>query len=731
MPPLPVPYLREGDGNVFRYRVKGMHCASCIARIEQALGELPGVERVQVNLATKQATVWSNPAFDPRTPSQELASSGYDYHLIDHNRSGQETSQVWSEDARRQRARFLWSVGLGIPALVLDRLDAEGWLGGLLLVALTGAVVFGAGWPIHSSTWVQIKRWNVSMNTLISLGTLTALFASVWGLVADQATYFEAAIWITVLVLLGRALENRAHGRASQAVTRLLEIGAKEAMVRRSGQIKSIPVEELTVGDLMFVRPGAKIPADGIVKSGSSTVDQSTLTGEPGPVEKTVGDHVWGGTLNQHQLLEVEATVVGEGTVLAQVARLMEQIQGSKAPIQRLADQVSRFFVPIVLLLAVFTGIVWWWGSGEFTSALNAAVAVLVIACPCALGLATPTAILTGSGRGAELGILFKDAGVFEGSGKIDTVLWDKTGTLTTGTPKVVELTSHLDSIRLWQQAKPVVDGSDHPVAQAISDWITLEEADRIYATGTATEIETVPGQGVKGKVDDVWVFLGKPSYLAENGIEIPSNIQSSVDGHHRSGRTISLIGWEGKFQAMAVLSDTIRPQSEPAIEQLHKMGMRAVMVSGDHPTSAARIAAQLGIEQVEAGLLPGQKVKEVGKQQKQGRKVAMVGDGINDAPALVQADLGIAVGTGNDIAIEAGEVVLMSGNPELAVQAIRLARQTLRVIHQNLFWAFIYNAAAIPLAMVGLLSPVVAAAAMSFSSLSVVVNSLRLRRFN
>jgi heavy metal translocating P-type ATPase len=561
------------------------------------------------------------------------------------------------------------------------------------------------------------------MDTLISMGTLAAYGYSVWALFADEPVFFETAAMIVTLILLGRYFEARAKGRASNAIARLVELGAKEATVVRDGVERTVPADELAVGDRMIVRPGGKIPTDGVIREGRSSLDESMLTGESLPVDKQPGDLVYGATVNQQGALVVEATRIGSDTALAQIVRLVEDAQATKAPVQKLADRVSGIFVPAVIVVALLTFAAWMVVDGSVADALKAAVAVLIIACPCALGLATPTAIMVGSGRGAELGVLFKNAEAFERSGSLDRVVFDKTGTLTHGVMHLTDVAGDADLLVL---AAAVEARSEHPVGRAVADG--AEE--RGLELPPAAEVTGHPGMGVSGTVGDRRVWVGSEKLMAEAGLHVPATWSDHLADLERAGRTAFLAGWSGEVRGVLAVADTIRPTAAQAVAELHALQVKTALITGDNRRTADAIAAEVGIDRVMAEVLPGDKASEVARLQAEGEQVAFVGDGINDAPALTTADLGIAVGTGTDVAIEAGDVVLMSGDPEAVPTALRLADATFRTIRQNLFWAFAYNTAAIPLAALGLLNPMFAAAAMAFSSVSVVTNSLRLRRF-
>jgi copper-transporting P-type ATPase V len=570
------------------------------------------------------------------------------------------------------------------------------------------------------------------MDTLIALGTLAA-----YGFSADRVAfgsahaehYFDSAALIIAFLLLGRYFEARAKGRASRALRALLALGAKEARLLVDGEERTVPIDRVAVGDLLRVRPGEKIPVDGVVVDGASAVDESMLTGESVPVDKTPGDAVTGATLNAHGLLTVRATAVGADTALAQIVRLVEEAQGRKAPVQRLADRIAGVFVPVVLAVAALT-LAGWWISGRPGQGLVAAVAVLIIACPCALGLATPTAIMVGTGRGAALGILIKGGEVLERSKRIDTVVFDKTGTLTLGRMAVTDVVpaAGVDRADVSGRAAAVEEGSEHPVGRAI---VEGAKADGFGpAAATMTGFAALPGHGVRGTVDGAEVFVGRRTLLIEAGLTIPADLEAGAARLEEEGKTAVFAGWDGEARGVLAVADTVRPEAASVVADLRRLGIACVMITGDNRVTAAAIAGQVGIDRVLAEVLPSDKVDEVRRLQAEGRVVAMVGDGINDAPALVQADLGIAIGSGTDVAIESSDITLLSADLGGVPDAIRLSRRTFRTILQNLGWAFGYNVAAIPLAVAGALNPAIASAAMAFSSVSVVTNSLRLARF-
>jgi len=701
-----------------RLDVDGMTCASCAARIERKLNRLDGVEAT-VNYATEAAAV----TYDPSAVSVDdliaaVEKVGYHAALPDGTAPARDLAQAIKT---RLVVAVLLTAPLTVVAMV-PSLQFDGWE--WLALVLATPVVFWAGLGFHRATLLNARHLAATMDTLISVGTIAAWTWSAVVLVGgiDAHTYFEVAAVITTLILLGRWLELRARSRSGEAIRALLELGAKEARVVRDGQETLVPVDQLRVGDLFVVRPGEKLATDGVVVEGLSAIDQSMLTGEPVPVEAGPGAEVAGATINASGRLVVRATRVGADTALAQIARLVAEAQAGKAPIQRLVDRVSAVFVPVVLGISLLTLAGWLVTSGDVTDAFTAAVAVLIIACPCALGLATPTALLVGTGRGAQLGILIKGPEVLEQTRRVTTVVLDKTGTVTEGRMWVEEAipAEGADHEELFRLVGAAEAASEHPIAAAIA----AHAGEVVGRLPGVERFASQAGVGVEAVVDGRTVVVGRAVRL--DGVLAARAVEEEA-----RGRTVVPAEIDGVAAGIFVVADRVKPTSAEAIRELRELGLEPFLLTGDNERTARTVAGEVGIERVQADVLPGDKSAAVEALQAGGEVVAMVGDGVNDAPALAQADLGLAIGTGTDVAIEASDLTLVSGDLRAAVDAIRLSRRTLATIKGNLFWAFAYNVAAIPLAMAGLLSPVVAAAAMAFSSVFVVTNSLRLRRFH
>jgi Cu+-exporting ATPase len=730
--------------------IAGMTCASCAGRVEKRLNALDGVE-ASVNYATETASV----AYDPaRVAPEELVAAveeaGYSAALPV-PAEAPEAAAAPEDPARALGRRVLICAALALPVLAMSMIPAlqfDDWQW-LALQLATPVVIWGA-WPFHRAAWANLRHGTATMDTLISVGvlaawgwSLVALFALGAGdpgmrmsfdLVSDPGAgaehiYLEVAAAVTVFILAGRWFESRAKRRAGAALTALLELGAKDvAVLDPSGAERRVPIGELAVGDRFLVRPGERIATDGVVEVGSSAVDASLLTGESVPVEVGPGDEVAGATINAGGRLVVRATRVGADTALAQIGRLVSEAQAGKAPVQRLADRVSAVFVPVVIALSVATLAFWLANGAGATAAFTAAVAVLIIACPCALGLATPTALLVGTGRGAQLGILIRGPEILESTRRVDTVVLDKTGTVTTGRMALagVALAPGADRAEVLRLAGALEDGSEHPVARAIVAAARAEAGPLPAADAFASR----EGLGVEGMVEGRATVVGRPELLAEWGLELDPPLRAALEGARAAGRTAVAVAWDGEVRALLAVSDTVKPTSAEAVRALRELGLRPVLLTGDSDAAARAVGHAVGIDEVIAGVLPSEKADVIRRLQAEGRVVAMVGDGVNDAPALAQADLGLAIGTGTDVAIEASDLTLVSGDLRAAGDAIRLSRRTLRTIKANLFWAFAYNVVAIPLAAAGYLNPLIAGATMALSSAFVVANSLRLRRF-
>lgn len=724
--------------------IGGMTCASCAARIEKRLNRIDGVE-ASVNYATEKAHVEAASGVAVDDLIAEVVRTGYSAAL-----PREEEHADVDPAYRRLRMRLIVAATLAIPVIVLamaEPLQFRGWQWASLVLATP--VVSWAAWPFHRAAWLNARHRAVTMDTLISVGvtaaylwSLYALFfgtAGMWGMThAFRFTiergdglgsiYLEVAAGVTMFLLLGRFLEQRSKRHAGAALRALGELGAKDVSVLRDGVEERIPLGLLAVGDTFVVRPGEKIATDGIVSEGSSAIDASLLTGESVPVEVRRGDGVTGATVNVGGRLLVTATRVGADTQLSRMARMVEEAQSGKAEAQRLADRLSAVFVPIVFAISAITLVVWLLAGGGAAAAFTAAVAVLIIACPCALGLATPMALLVGTGRGAQLGVLIKGPEVLESTRRVDTIVLDKTGTVTTGRMTLMEVIpavgENVDEV--LRLAAAVEDASEHPIAQAI----VRGAVERLASIPGVGDFQNLQGRGVSGVVEAHAVIVGRPSLLEDWALRLDGDLAAAFDAAESDARTAVAVAWDGRVRGVVVVADQVRPSSAAAIAALRESGLTPVLLTGDNERSAHRVARELRIEQVRAGVLPEDKVSEILALQAQGKVVAMVGDGVNDAAALAQSDLGIAMGTGTDAAIEASDLTLVRGDLWGAVDAIRLARRTLGTIRGNLFWALAYNVAALPLAALGLLNPMLAGAAMAFSSVFVVLNSLRLRRF-
>ncbi|AXT86487.1 copper-translocating P-type ATPase [Aeromicrobium sp. A1-2] len=728
--------------------IAGMTCASCAMRIEKRLNKLDGVTAT-VNYATEKARVESTGPIAAELLIAEVEKAGYSAEVPRTAAEPTEETPVHDDPAREARTRLIVSAILSVPVIafaMVPALQFTYWQ--WLSLTLAAPVVVWGALPFHRAAWANLRHGAATMDTLISIGTLAAfswsVYALFWGSAGEPGMkhpfeltisrsdgsgniYFEAAAGVTTFILAGRWFEARSKRRAGSALQALLALGAKEVSVLRDGVEVRIPTDDLHAGDVFVVRPGEKIATDGIITDGSSAVDASMVTGESVPSEVVEGDRVVGGTVNTSGRLTVQATRVGAETQLAQMAQMVEDAQSGKAQAQRLADSISGVFVPIVIALAIGT-LGFWLGTGAGASAaFTAAVAVLIIACPCALGLATPTALMVGTGRGAQLGILIKGPEVLESTRSIDTVVLDKTGTVTTGrmTLQDVVVAAGEDRATVLRIAGALENASEHPIARAIADAAAAE----VGALPEVESFDNTEGLGVQGVVEGRAVVIGRAAFLADWSQHL-GDLEPALVAAESAGRTAVVVGWDGAVRGVLVVADTIKDSSADAVRQMRELGLRPVLLTGDNEPAARAVAAAVGIDEVHAGVLPRDKVEVIRQLQQQGRTVAMVGDGVNDAAALAQADLGLAMGTGTDAAIEAADLTLVRGDLHAVVDAIRLSRRTLGTIKGNLFWAFAYNVIGLPLAAAGLLNPMLAGAAMALSSVFVVSNSLRLRRF-
>ncbi len=725
------------------FAITGMTCAACSTRIEKGLNKLEGVTKASVNLALETASVEYSPSqIAPQDIMQRVEKLGYGAKLKSEEK--EEEQSYREKELSKQKGKFWFSFILSVPLLwamvshftftsfiPLPHMLMNPWV----QLALATPVQFVVGKQFYVGAFKALRNKSANMDVLVALGTSAAYFYSLYSSLkslgssahTDQLYYETSAILIT-LILLGKLFEANAKGRSSEAIKKMMGLQAKTAVVIRDGAEIEIPVEEVQKGEVIFIKPGEKVPVDGEIIEGQSALDESMLTGESVPVDKNIGDKVIGATLNKNGFLKIKATNVGRETALAQIIKVVEEAQGSKAPIQRLADYISGIFVPIVVGIALLTFFVWyiWIAPGEFAPALEKLIAVLVIACPCALGLATPTSIMAGSGRAAEFGILFKGGEHLEATHKIDTILLDKTGTVTNGTPELtdVRIAQGYEENELLQLVASAERLSEHPLAQALVAGIKnkgIEIQDPL-------SFEAIPGYGVKATVQERELLVGTRKLMNQYKVNIDTALEEMTN-LEREGKTAMLVALDGKYAGMLAVADTIKATSKEAVSTLKEMGLEVMMITGDNRQTAQAIAMQAGIEHVIAEVLPEGKAEEVKKLQQQGKKVAMVGDGINDAPALALADIGMAIGTGTDVAMEAADITLMRGDLMSIADAIEMSRKTISNIKQNLFWAMGYNTLGIPIAAVGLLAPWVAGAAMAFSSVSVVLNALRLQR--
>ena len=728
---------------VAEFRLEGMTCAACANRIEKGLNKLPGVTSATVNLALETARVEYTPGeVSPADIQNKVKQLGYKAHL---KREEADAGDPRQSEIRRQKQKLIFSALLSFPLLwsMAGHFSFTSWMyvpelfmNPWFQLLLATPVQFIIGRHFYVGAFKALRNGSANMDVLIALGTSAAYFYSLYltldwyamggDLRHGPALYYETSAILLTLVIMGKLFESLAKGRTSNAIRALMGLAAKTALVLRDGREITIPVDEVQVGDVVLVRPGAKIPVDGIVLEGVSSVDESMLTGESLPVDKKAGDPVFGATLNKNGMLRIQATKVGKETALAQIVKAVEEAQGSKAPIQRVADRISGIFVPVVVGIAVITFLAWYFFAdpGDLAQALESAIAVLVIACPCALGLATPTSIMAGSGRAAEMGILFKGGEHLELTHRIDTVILDKTGTVTKGKPELTDVLAQgdeTDFLRLVGAAEKI---SEHPLAEAIVNGIR----ERRIEMPDPQSFEAIPGYGVQAIVEGTEVLVGTRRLLEKFQVEA-SQAHERMSRLEEAGKTAMLVAIDGRYAGLVAAADTVKETSREAVSRLKEMGIEVMMVTGDNERTAKAIARQVGIELVRAEVLPQAKAEEVRKLQAQGKRVAMVGDGINDAPALAAADIGMAIGTGADVAMEAADVTLMRGDLSSIADAIRMSRMTMTNIRQNLFWALGYNIIGIPIAAAGLLAPWVAGAAMALSSVSVVLNALRLQR--
>lgn len=726
------------------FEITGMTCAACSTRVEKGLNKLPGVSTANVNLTLERATVEFNPSLVSKADIiKKVESLGYGAHIKEEEKN-QETSDYRQLEIEKQTGKFIFSAILSLPLLwaMVGHFSftsfiyvPDMFLNPWVQFALATPVQFVIGKQFYIGAYKALKNKSANMDVLVALGTSAAYFYSLYLSIASIGTnahmvelYYETSAILLTLIILGKLFEAKAKGRSSEAIKKLMGLQAKTAIIERNGIEQEVSLEEVVVGDVVHVKPGEKIPVDGMIVEGQSAIDESMLTGESVPVDKKSGDEVIGSTINKNGFLKIEATKVGRDTALAQIIKVVEEAQGSKAPIQRLADQISGVFVPIVVGIAVITFLVWylWVVPGDFAEALEKMIAVLVIACPCALGLATPTSIMAGSGRAAEFGILFKGGEHLEMTHRIEAVILDKTGTVTNGKPVLTDI--HVEGPFAEAEFLALVGSaekqSEHPLAEAIVSGIK----EKGITLRDVQSFEAIPGFGIKASIEGKELLIGTRKLMNKYQVEI-TNVLGNMEAIEREGKTAMLVAIDSEFAGIVAVADTIKETSKAAVKRMKEMGLDVIMITGDNQQTAKAIAAEVGIDYVIAEVLPEGKAEEVKKLQAQGKKVAMVGDGINDAPALAVADIGMAIGTGTDVAMEAADITLIRGDLNSIADAIFMSKKTIQNIRQNLFWAFGYNTLGIPIAAFGFLAPWLAGAAMAFSSVSVVLNALRLQK--
>jgi P-type Cu+ transporter len=728
--------------NKIELDITGMTCAACSTRIEKGLNKMDGVLMANVNLALEKATVEYNPSLlAPKDMIQKVDKLGYGAS-VKNDENAQETMDQRTREVEIQQGKFIFSIILSLPLLwaMVGHFSftsflyvPDAFMNPWVQLALATPVQFYIGKQFYVGAYKALRNKSANMDVLVALGTSAAYFYSVYLSIQTLGNgahsvglYFETSAILITLIILGKLFEAKAKGRSSEAIKKLMGLQAKTAKVLRDGEELEVPLEDVVTGDILLVKPGEKIPADGEIVEGRSALDESMITGESVPVDKTIGDKVIGATINKNGFIKIKATKVGKDTALAQIIKVVEEAQGSKAPIQRLADNISGIFVPIVVGIAIVTFLVWYFGvePGNFAEALEKMIAVLVIACPCALGLATPTSIMAGSGRAAEYGILFKGGEHLEMTHRINTVILDKTGTITNGSPVLTDVITEMDEGEFLSLVGSAEKQSEHPLAQAIVEGIK----EKNIQLRDVSEFEAIPGYGIKSIIEGKEILVGTRRLMKQYNVEM-NDVLEQMETLEKQGKTAMLTAIDGTFAGIIAVADTIKETSAGAIKRLRDMGLEVIMITGDNQQTAQAIAKQAGVDQVIAEVLPEGKAEEVKKLQQQGKKVAMVGDGINDAPALAIADIGMAIGTGTDVAMEAADITLIRGDLNSIADAIFMSKKTIRNIRQNLFWAFAYNTLGIPIAAIGLLAPWLAGAAMAFSSVSVVLNALRLQR--